>query len=221
MVKASITFVLHRIASHSMRRCSCDVLLPDRHDIPTGIHAPLLHLGLALQCRMLNSRQTACMSSTTASHHRKGIIRGTSGCTREASQSFLFFQIAAWLQATLTCKTKREMAHHKDGRPPSELRSAGEEGFRVIVGLKAYRLAFSGLMTHAHAMAGILTLGMTPGRTIGALGADIAGPGMPRLRLEKAGAAVIPNLSALTRSSGCYAAWKRLHCHSKVYRSLL
>ena len=26
MVKASITFVLHRIASHSMRRCSCDVL---------------------------------------------------------------------------------------------------------------------------------------------------------------------------------------------------
>ena len=116
------------------------------------------------------------------------------------------------------------MAHHKDGRPPSELRSAGEEGFRVIVGLKAYRLAFSGLMTHAHAMAGILTLGMTPGRTIGALGADIAGPGMPRLRLEKAGAAVIPTClpshgqaAAMQHGNVCIATRRCTdHCYNMI-----
>ena len=61
------------------------------------------------------------------------------------------------------------------------------------MGLEAYRLALTGLKTHAHAMAGFMAPGVAPKHTIGALCADIAGPGALGMCLGKAGAAVIPN----------------------------
>lgn len=67
-------------------------------------------------------------------------------------------------------------------------------------------------------MAGLLALGMAPLRTIGDLGAHIAGPGMGGWCLGKAGAAVIPTCLP---SHGRAAAMQDGNvCISKAYISL-
>ncbi len=73
-------------------------------------------------------------------------------------------------------------------------------------------------------MAGILAIRVTPARTNGAMGADIAGPGMPGLRLGKAGAAVIPTClpshgqaAAMQHGNVCIATRRRTdHCSSMI-----
>ena len=88
------------------------------------------------------------------------------------------------------------------------------------MGLEAYRLALTGLKTHAHAMAGFSAPGMARKHTIGALCADIAGPGA----LGKAGAAVIPDrlpshgqAAAMQHRIVCIATRRRTgHCLSKT-----